>query len=159
MDDYDSFINGNNGQINPVYDLVRKNLGDTVDYARRFSDLALMLPDPKTASTRYALVNAGQEYLVYFPDDENESLKKGASSRSGMSFVSRLWSKLSSQPKATGRSFDVKMRAGTYYREWFDPTTAKRLQDILSCGEDGSVVFTIPVEMTKDVVVYVKRKR
>ena len=112
MDDYDSFINGNNGQVNPAYDLIRKNLGYTVDYSMRFSDLALMVPDTEIASTRYALVNAGQEYLVYFPDDENESVKKEASSRNVKSFVSRLWSKFFSKPQPTNRSFTVKMRKG-----------------------------------------------
>ncbi|MFZ0613179.1 MAG: DUF6298 domain-containing protein [Desulfobacterales bacterium] len=157
MDDYDSFINGNNGKINPAYDGVRKNMGDTIDYARRFADLARMLPDPEAASTRYALVDPGREYLVYFPGDDTKGVKKETSSPDAVGLIGRLWSKFTSQPQPGARSFTVKLRPGTYLREWFDPMSAKRLQDTLTCGKDGPVVFDIPAEMNDDVVVYLKR--
>ena len=157
MDDYDSFINGNNGKINPVYDGVRKNMGDTIDYARRFADLARMLPDPEAASTRYALVDAGREYLVYFPGDGDKGAKKESPAPDALRFIGRLWSKVTSQPRPGARSFTVNLPPGTYRREWFDPTRAKRLQDTLTCGKEGPVVFDVPAEMTDDVVVYLKR--
>ena len=159
MDDYDSFLNNNNGRVNPAYDLVRKNLGYTVDYSMLFSDLAGMVPDTEIASTRYALVNDGQEYLVYFPDDKNESLQERGTSRKVKNYLSRLWATLFSKPGTAKpkRSFIVQMREGTYSRVWFDPTDPKRVQDKLVCDEDGPVVFSIPKEMTKDVVVHMKR--
>ncbi len=156
MDDYDSFLNENKGQINSAYDLVRKNLGYTVDYAKRFSELALMVPETGTASTLYALVNEGKEYLVYFPDDSKEPVKEGMSLRSIRALIDKFWSKFRSKPNAPARSFTVQMRKGKYLREWFEPTDGKKIQDTLVCPEDGSTVFTIPAEMNKDVVVYLK---
>lgn len=67
MDDYDLFINKNDGQVNPAYDPVRKNLGYTLTYAQRFIDLASMEPSESVSSTTYCLHNSGNEYLVYQP--------------------------------------------------------------------------------------------
>ena len=159
MDDYDSFINGNNGKVNSAYDLIRINLRYTVDYSLRFSDLALMVPDTETSSTRYALVNDGKEYLVYYPDDQkdSDSMKEEDSIRSAKNHVKKLWSKIFSKPNANNRSFTVRLRKGTYLREWFDPTDGRKIQDTLACVEDGPVVFNLPREMTKDVAVYIKK--
>jgi hypothetical protein len=79
MDDYDSFVNNNQGQINPAYDSVRKNLGYTVTYAQKFRDLASMEPSETVASTNYCLCNPGNEYLVYqpLPDSFTVYLEKG----------------------------------------------------------------------------------
>ena len=157
MDDYDSFLNKNNGQINPAYDLIRKNLGYTVDYSMQFSDLAKMVPDTSVASTRYTLANKGQEYLVYFPDDENESLEGGSKSQNAERILSRLWDSIFSKPNTPKRSFNVQMQKGTYARTWFDPKHSKRVQDKLVCDEEGPVVFSIPKDIAGDVVVHLKK--
>ncbi|MBI5510883.1 MAG: hypothetical protein HY903_19150 [Deltaproteobacteria bacterium] len=64
MDPYDS----NSSVINPAYDPVRAALGDTLLLADGVDDLAAMLPSDTACSTRYCLVSAGKEYLVYQPN-------------------------------------------------------------------------------------------
>jgi hypothetical protein len=157
MDDYDSFVNGNKGQVNPAYDLVRKNLGYTVDYSKRFWDLGRMLPDTEIASTKYALINDGREYLVYFPDEKHNGAQAERTLPKADSFIDRLWFKFFSKTNENKRSFSVHLRKGTYNREWFDPTDSIKIKDRLFCDEDGPMVFSIPGEMTGDVLVYIQR--
>lgn len=49
------------------FDLVRKNMGYTILYARRLA-LNHTIPHPELSSTGYCLANPGREYLVYFPE-------------------------------------------------------------------------------------------
>ncbi|MDI7274917.1 MAG: putative collagen-binding domain-containing protein, partial [Anaerolineae bacterium] len=48
-------------------ELARRAMGQTRRLAERI-DLAAMLPRGDIASSEYALVNPGQEYVVYLPD-------------------------------------------------------------------------------------------
>lgn len=59
------------GEINHAYDFVRRALGDTVAYSKRFQSLAQMIPTsaPAQCSTTYCLRNPGQDYLVYQPEE------------------------------------------------------------------------------------------
>ncbi len=53
--------------INNAFDPIRDAMGNLLSYARRFSDLAAMLPNETLSSTGYALADPGQEYLIYQP--------------------------------------------------------------------------------------------
>jgi len=55
------------------FDLVRKNMGYTNNFARRL-DLIHATPHPELASTGYCLANPGHEYLVYFPAGDEAKL-------------------------------------------------------------------------------------
>lgn len=55
----------------PAYELIRVAMGDTRKYADRMNMVA-MKPSVDVSSTRYALVNAGQEYLVFQPEAGKE---------------------------------------------------------------------------------------
>jgi hypothetical protein len=55
------------GVVNTAYDPIRDAMGDTLNYANRFSDLAAMIPSESDSSTTYCLRNPGQEYLAYQP--------------------------------------------------------------------------------------------
>jgi hypothetical protein len=48
------------------FDLVRKNMGYTNNFAKRI-DLVRTIPHPELSSTGYCLANPGLEYLIYFP--------------------------------------------------------------------------------------------
>ena len=78
MDDYDAYTN-NNGTINHMWDKLRKNLGYTVNYAAKITDLAAMEPSTSISSTQYCLYNEGKEYLVYQPGTGSftVNMKKG----------------------------------------------------------------------------------
>jgi len=64
MDPYDGLIIGK--PFDPEFEPVRRNLGYTLDYARRMN-LARMAPAGELASSRYCLANPGKEYLVFIP--------------------------------------------------------------------------------------------
>ncbi len=53
----------------------RVAMGQTLRFAKRV-DLLKMVPSVESASTRYCLVNAGVEYLVYFPFDDLRKKEK-----------------------------------------------------------------------------------
>ena len=53
---------------NPEWELLRKNLGYTLSFARRIH-LAGMLPRPDLASSGYCLAEKGKEYLIYAPQN------------------------------------------------------------------------------------------
>jgi hypothetical protein len=48
------------------FDLVRKNMGYTNNFAMRLN-LIQTIPHPELSTTRYCLANPGNEYLIYFP--------------------------------------------------------------------------------------------
>jgi Family of unknown function (DUF6298) len=57
----------------PEFALIRQNMG----YARKLSEriaLANMVPRSELSSTRYCLADAGNEYLVYFPESTIEKV-------------------------------------------------------------------------------------
>jgi len=64
MDPYDGLIIGK--PFDPQFEPVRRNLGYTLDYARRVN-LARMKPAGELASSLYCLADAGREYLVFVP--------------------------------------------------------------------------------------------
>ncbi len=77
MDPYDGDVLGS--RFDPKWDPIRRSLGYTLQYARRM-DLAGTLPNPEAASTKYCLVNPGQQYLVYKPADAGRSIAPEAQS-------------------------------------------------------------------------------
>ena len=71
MDSYDHYREDveNYGEINHDWDLLRDTMGYTVDYSRKFTDLAALMPSDSSTecSTTYCLQNPGMEYFVYQP--------------------------------------------------------------------------------------------
>lgn len=51
----------------PDWDLIRRNMGYTRDYAKKIN-LAKMFPHSELTSTTYCLADRGEEYLFYFPE-------------------------------------------------------------------------------------------
>jgi hypothetical protein len=51
----------------PPWELVRRNIGATVSYSRRFADLAAAKPRGDLSSTGYCLTAPGRDYLVFQP--------------------------------------------------------------------------------------------
>ncbi len=70
MDCYDSNVPTFEcyGSIDPVTDPIRNALGSTVEYSIKL-DLARTFPSERSSdcSTRYCLVNSGEQYLIYQP--------------------------------------------------------------------------------------------
>ena len=64
MDPYDAVVLGK--AFDPQFEPVRRNLGYTLEYARRVN-LAAMKPAGELATSRYCLANPGKEYLVFVP--------------------------------------------------------------------------------------------
>ena len=53
----------------PQWELTRRNIGAAVNYANaKFLNLAAMSPSISISSTKYALANPGEEYLIYQPN-------------------------------------------------------------------------------------------
>lgn len=71
MDPYDGDVLGE--RLDPKWDPVRRNMGYTLQYARRM-DLSKARPAPQAASTEYCLANPGREYLVYKPAGGGDSV-------------------------------------------------------------------------------------
>jgi hypothetical protein len=71
MDPYDGEVLGQ--PLDPQWDPVRRNLGYTLQYARKM-DLAQARPAPDVASTKYCLANPGTQYLVYKPEGQGDSV-------------------------------------------------------------------------------------
>ena len=72
MDSYNAYVavDGvvlNNGTIMPIFDPVRKAMGRTKIYADRMV-LNSTIPSTTLCSTRYCLINAGNEYFFYQPN-------------------------------------------------------------------------------------------
>jgi len=65
MDPYDGTILGE--RFDPRFDLLRRNMGYTLRYAREVN-LAAMTPRGELASTGFCLAELGKEYLVYLPE-------------------------------------------------------------------------------------------
>jgi hypothetical protein len=65
---------------NDGYEGIRKNMGYTRDYALRMN-LAKMTPRTDVSSTRYALANMGNEYLIYQPGSGAFTVNLGRTSR------------------------------------------------------------------------------
>jgi hypothetical protein len=51
----------------PDWDLIRRHMGYTLDFADRLN-MNRMIPHSELSSTTYCLADVGQEYLIYFPD-------------------------------------------------------------------------------------------
>ena len=77
MDPYDGDILGN--RFDPQWDPVRRNLGYTLQFARRM-DLAKARPSPEAASTKYCLANPAAQYLVYKPAKGGDTISLEAQS-------------------------------------------------------------------------------
>ena len=67
-------------EATPADELMRRNIGATNRYARRFADLARMEPRGELSSSGYCLADPGAEYLVYAPDAGPVSLRLEAGS-------------------------------------------------------------------------------
>ncbi len=77
MDPYDGSVLGN--RFDPKFELLRRNLGYTLRYARRVN-LAAMTPRSELASTGFCLADPGKEYLVYLPDGGGATVDLGSAS-------------------------------------------------------------------------------
>ncbi len=70
MDPYDKSIDPADFQaVQGSREGILKAMGDTLTYARRIN-LAAMVPREDLCSTRYCLVNPGEEYLIYVPNSK-----------------------------------------------------------------------------------------
>jgi CubicO group peptidase (beta-lactamase class C family) len=129
MDPYDGVVLGE--QFDPKWDPIRRSMGYTRMYAERMN-LAAMRPHNDLASTKYCLAKPGVEYLVYKPAaDESRPSKTGGDEA----------------------SITVKLKAGEYEYEWFDPGRGK----VVSKGTiraNGSEQ-TLKAPLKGDAVVYI----
>jgi hypothetical protein len=74
MDPYDGKVLDSGYDVkNMDAEMIRKNLGYTMDYAQKM-DLIHMVPDSTVSSSEYCLVNRGKEYLTYIPEGNNVEL-------------------------------------------------------------------------------------
>jgi hypothetical protein len=143
MDDYDSYLNDNKGAINPVYDPVRLNLGYTASYARRFKDLARMVPEGNRSSTGYCLADRNEELLVYSPGRATRALTLRR-------WLDRIKGWMDSAPK----DIRLEIGAGRYRMEWFDPIDNSITTDEVHLSEAALHSFAIPTHIKDDAVLY-----
>jgi len=77
MDPYDGSILGE--RFDPKFELLRRNMGYTLRYARRVN-LAAMTPRSDLASTGFCLADPGREHLVYLPHGGEATLDLSSAS-------------------------------------------------------------------------------
>ena len=130
-----SFLRGHNPIFMDPYDGVV--LGERFDpkwepirrsmgYTRRYAErmnLAAMQPRDGLASTKYCLANPGAEYLVYKPASDKKA------------------------------SITVKLKAGTYEYEWFDPGRGKVVSTGTIRANGGEQALQAPLK--GDAVLYI----
>jgi CubicO group peptidase (beta-lactamase class C family) len=129
MDPYDGVVLGE--KFDPKWDPIRRSMGYTRMYAERMN-LAAMRPHDDLASTKYCLAKPGVEYLVYKPATDE------------------------SRPSETGRdeaSITVKLEAGEYEYEWFDPGRGKVVSKGTIRANGSEQAFRAPLK--GDAVVYI----
>jgi hypothetical protein len=150
MDDYDSFSNGNCGQINQVFGTVRKTLGYTTNYANKFLDLAKMIPDSSICSTNYCLANKEEEYLIYYPGVE--------SVKSHLKFLPKFIRQISKKiVKKQKHTIKIQLNIGSYTVEWFDPVNECIQKTVVVVDKFSAVEMKIPSEIINDVVIHIKK--
>jgi hypothetical protein len=66
IDDHPSWGNINHPD-HPLWEPIRKQMGDTLDMAKRIN-LTAMTPHNELSSSTYCLANPGHEYLIYIPE-------------------------------------------------------------------------------------------
>jgi uncharacterized protein DUF6298 len=71
MDPYDGVVLGK--RFDPQWEPIRRAMGYTRWFAKKIN-LAAMQPKPNLASTKFCLANPGNEYLVYNPKDDLNSV-------------------------------------------------------------------------------------
>lgn len=152
MDDYDAYINGNDGAINPVYDPVRRGMGDTAGFAARFGNLAKMVPDETRSSTGYCLADPGQEYFVYHPGR--------AEGNAGQNVLGGWLDRIRGKAKEArdrNRQLTLEIQAGSYALEWFDPRDGSRTRDTLRVESTSRHSFHLPDHIQDDAVLHLNR--
>jgi hypothetical protein len=157
MDDYDSYLNNNNGAINPMYDPVRRSMGDTAGFAARFDDLAKMVPDETRSSTGYCLADPGKEYFVYHPGRAEEKLNPDVIA----GWLNRIRRKITSRAgfgDESNRELTLEIQTGTYTLGWFDPRDGTRTHDTLRVEATSRHSFRLPDHIQDDGVLHLKRK-
>lgn len=88
-------------------------------YAARV-DLARMKPRNDLSSTQYCLADPSQNYIVYQPESK-------------------------SKDSSVGVPFTLKVDAGTYQYEWFDPETIRVAQEGVTQLHESPATFTPPL--------------
>jgi hypothetical protein len=134
LDPY-NYISGTGG-FDPQWNDMRRNLGYTLDFARRI-DLEAMTPQPDLASTGYCLASSGPnkaEYLVYLPF---------------------LHGKFTHYLNSNKIVVDLTAVVGQLYVEWFNPGTG-----ILTSGTGttggGNREFIVP--FSGDAILHIRSK-
>ena len=102
---------------------MRKAMGCAAMYAQRM-DLARARPSAEISSTRYCLVNPGNQYLIFKP---------------------------------RGKEFWVKLEAGSYEYEWFNPQTFSVVDTGKTNTTGGQDTFTAPFD--GPAVLYISRTK
>jgi hypothetical protein len=146
LDYYDSYVEDNNGKINPVFDPVRRNLGFAASYSKKFRNLASMIPNPVHCSTGYCLDNNRDEMLVYFPG------KKSVQAREKM-----ILDKLKRILNFDSNDLEVKLEAGTYEVEWFDPIDESISSDKIFLNHSTNYRIDVPSHLVDDGVLFLKK--
>jgi hypothetical protein len=114
---------------------VRRNLGYSLDYARKMN-LAEMYPHPELCSSSYCLANPGREYLVYVP------LPAGWMTR-----AMQLFGKV---PTAQV-TMDIPTVSGTMKVEWLNTSTGETITNVTKV-EGSKQTFQSP--FNADSVLY-----
>jgi hypothetical protein len=144
---------GCDNEVNHVFDPIRKALGHTRIYANRFSDLSRTEPSESICSTKYCMLNPGEDYIIYQPVSHER--------RRSSSWV-REQSKLTKKPGLVRsdpetNSFTVFLKKGRYNLEWFDPLDESLSIDSIRIENDGRMNFTKPSHIKNDAVLYLKK--
>jgi len=122
MDPYDGVVLGE--KFDPKWDPIRRSMGYTRMYAERMNLAAMSAKGGHNdlSSTKYCLANPGVEYLVFKPASDKES------------------------------SITVKLKAGKYEYEWFDPGRGKVVSTGTIRANSGEQVLRSPLK--GDAVLY-----
>jgi hypothetical protein len=131
---------GCNNEINHVFDPIRKALGHTRAYAARFTDLSITKPSEIICSTRYCMVNPGEDYIIYLPMHQEK--RHASRLLSGIKKLAKMLGYEESQFKA--KSFTVNLKKGRYKLEWFDPCDESLSVDSIQVYSEGRLKFSPP---------------
>lgn len=146
---------GCNSQVNHVFDPIRNALGHTRSYANRLLDLAKTKPNEGICSTKYCLVNPGEDYIIYQPVPQDKC--------HACPLVSEIRQLSKNLILGRGRrgvkAFTVYLEKGRYKIEWFDPYDESLSEDMIEVPNESWLRFRKPPHIKKDAVLYLKRVR
>jgi hypothetical protein len=150
MDPLDLEIYQNNWS-RPNWDLIRKNMGYTLNFAKRM-DLTEMAPRNDLCSTNYCLANPGQEYLIYAPSRRHRGM--GMLDRHGLHATFGWATKYLGLNEKI--SIDLIKAPGDYTIEWFNPRTGKSTN---GGHMEGGKLILLTSPFTGDAVVYIYKSK